>query len=386
MINIIDKEDCVGCNACVQRCPKTCISMYADEQGFLYPVVDGQLCIDCHLCEKVCPVINQDEPIKPLATFAAKNPDDKVRMTSSSGGIFFALAKSIIEDGGVVFGAKFNGHWEVVHDYAETLEDLISFQGSKYVQSRIGDTFIQVEKFLKVGRKVMFTGTPCQIAALSLFLKKEYEGQLLKVDIACHGVPSPKVWQFFLNEIANNLISVGNIISVNFRDKRFGWQKYGLSIKALLSNGRIEEIYFASFKRNEYMQMYLYNLILRPSCFACPAKSNSSHSDITLSDCWGISKLNSEFNSSKGVSGVVINTKFGEDAFNNVRTKNISIDYSDFVIYNSALVKNAVRPDVYSTFWDAYNANHTKIIDQILKTFKTSVLSRIINRLKVFFR
>ena len=174
MIDIIDKKDCVGCNACVQRCPKQCITMHEDEQGFLYPKVDLSLCIHCDLCEKVCPIINQAQPREPLETFAAKNPDDKVRMTSSSGGIFFALAKNIIEEGGVVFGAKFNENWEVVHDYAETLEGVKAFQGSKYVQSRIGDTFRQAEEFLKAGRKVMFTGTPCQIAALGLFLRKDF--------------------------------------------------------------------------------------------------------------------------------------------------------------------------------------------------------------------
>lgn len=385
MIDIIDKKDCVGCNACVQRCPKQCISMHEDDQGFLYPKVDLNLCIHCDLCEKVCPVINQAEPRKPLETFAAKNTDDVVRMSSSSGGIFYALAEKIIEDGGIVFGARFNEQWEVVHDYAETLEGVKAFQGSKYVQSRIGETFQQTEKFLKAGRKVMFTGTPCQIRALGLFLKKDYESLLLKVDIACHGVPSPKVWQTYVNRIVKNVTSIKNISSINFRDKRVGWQQYELSIKAL-SNGRYEDVYYASFKKNKYMQMYLYNLILRPSCFACPAKSNSSGSDITLSDCWGISKLNSEFYSSKGVSGVIINTKLGEELINSIQAQYIPIDYSDFVIYNSALINNAVKPEVYNLFWNAYNANQTKIIDKILKSFKPSMYSRIINRLKVLFR
>lgn len=385
MIDIIDKKDCVGCNACVQRCPKHCISMREDEQGFLYPKVDLDLCIQCNLCEKVCPVINQAESRKPLETLAAKNPDDVVRMTSSSGGIFYALAEKIIEEGGVVFGARFNNQWDVIHDYAETLEGVKAFQGSKYVQSRNGETFQQTEKFLKARRKVMFTGTPCQIRALSLFLKKDYEGLLLKVDIACHGVPSPKVWQTYVNRIVKNVTSIKNISSINFRDKRVGWQQYGLSIKAL-SNGKYEDVYYASFKKNKYMQMYLYNLILRPSCFACPAKSNSSGSDITLSDCWGISKLNSEFYSSKGVSGVIINTKLGEELINSIQAKYIPIDYSDFVIYNSALINNAVKPEVYNLFWNAYNANQTKIIEKILKSFKPSMYSRIINRLKVLFR
>lgn len=385
MIDITDKKDCVGCNACAQRCPKSCISMHEDEQGFVYPVVDTNLCIDCHLCEKVCPVINQTEPKFPIETYAAKNPDDKVRLSSSSGGIFYALAKLIIDEGGVVFGAKFNENWEVVHDYAETLEDVKAFQGSKYVQSQIGETFIQAETFLKAGRKVMFTGTPCQIKALGLFLRKDYGDKLLKVDVVCHGVPSPKVWHSFLYRVVDNIASVKNINSINFRDKRSGWQKYGLSIKAIF-NDKAEEIYYASFNNNKYMQMYLYNLILRPSCFICPTKSNTSTSDITLSDCWGISRINPDFNNTDGVSGVIINTKLGEKVFNKVKVEYISIDYSDFVVHNSALNKNAIMPDVYNSFWTAFNTNQTIIIDKILNKFKPTVFSRIINRLRALFR
>ena len=200
MINIIDKKNCCGCNACVQHCPKSCVTMQEDEEGFLYPIVDQEACIDCGLCEKVCPVLNQGEERKPLQVYAANNPNEEIRMQSSSGGVFTLLAETIIQEGGVVFGARFNDDWEVIHDYTETKEELAAFRGSKYVQSRIGDSYCQAEQFLKKGRKVLFTGTPCQIAGLNLFLRKEY-GNLLTVDFICHGVPSPGVWKSYLEEL-----------------------------------------------------------------------------------------------------------------------------------------------------------------------------------------
>lgn len=198
MINIKEKHNCCGCSACVQVCPKQCISMSADNEGFLYPQIDTAICIDCGLCEKVCPVINQNEPREPLAVYAANNNNEDIRLKSSSGGIFTLLAEQIISEGGVVFGARFNENWEVVHDYTEAIEGLEPFRGSKYVQSIIGDNFIKAKQFLTDGRKVLFSGTPCQIAGLKKFLRKEYEN-LLTVEVVCHGVPSPMVWRDYLD-------------------------------------------------------------------------------------------------------------------------------------------------------------------------------------------
>ena len=199
MIEIKDKKDCCGCSACVQRCPKQCITLKEDNEGFLYPIVDKKTCIDCGLCEKVCPILHQGEPQKPLKVYAAKNLNEEIRRQSSSGGIFTLLAEQVIQEGGVVFGARFDENWEVKHDYTETIEGLAVFRGSKYVQSRIEDNYKKAEEFLKQGRKVLFSGTPCQIAGLKRFLRKEYE-ELLTVDFVCHGVPSPGVWRKYLKE------------------------------------------------------------------------------------------------------------------------------------------------------------------------------------------
>lgn len=191
MIRIVDKRDCCGCSACVQRCPKHCITLQEDAEGFLYPYVDESSCIDCGLCEKVCPMLHSGEPRKPLVVYAARNRNEKVRLQSSSGGVFTALAETVVHEGGVVFGVCFDEKWEVVHTYADNCDELVKFRGSKYVQSKMGDCYQQVETFLKAGRKVLFSGTPCQIRGLKLFLRKEYEN-MLAVDVICHGVPDRK--------------------------------------------------------------------------------------------------------------------------------------------------------------------------------------------------
>lgn len=336
MIDIKDKKLCCGCNACVQRCPKQCIAVQEDEEGFLYPIVDLSICIDCGLCEKVCPVINQESERNPIEVFAAVNKDDSVRMQSSSGGIFTALAEKIIQEKGVVFGARFDEKWEVMHDYTETIEGLKAFRGSKYVQSRIGDTFSQAEFFLKTGRKVMFTGTPCQIAGLRLFLRKEYEN-LLAVDIICHGVPSPMVWRKYLGE----KIQQGGlecIQSISFRNKNTGWKNYSFQIE--YDKNHLKSSFSEYASQNIFMKGFLADLYLRPSCYACPSKKLKSGSDITLGDFWGIQHIKPELDDDKGISCILVNTNKGllyfkllslmriESTFRDVLNGNISITES----------------------------------------------------------
>ena len=160
MIDIQDKTLCCGCAACVQRCPKQCISMYEDGEGFLYPKVDSSLCIDCGLCERVCPVITSYPESKPVSSWAAYSKDEEIRMKSSSGGIFIALARYVIAHGGIVFGAMFNSEWSVEHGYVDTEDGVLKFQGSKYVQSRIGRAYQEAAQFLRQGRLVLFSGSP----------------------------------------------------------------------------------------------------------------------------------------------------------------------------------------------------------------------------------
>lgn len=332
MIKVKDKSACCGCVACVQICPKQCISLDEDKEGFLYPTVNRNLCIECGKCEAVCIELHSFEVREPLKVFAAQHFDESVRAASSSGGIFTLLAETIINDGGVVFGARFDSDWSVVHDFTETHEGLQAFRGSKYLQSRIGNTYRQAEKFLKAGRKVLFSGTPCQIAGLKRYLHKDYEN-LLAVDFVCHGVPSPLVWKKYLEETIarqceknsvllhfNPLISERGsmagirkrkIDTICFRNKNLGWKKYSfaLTLSEVTTDGEKNTVLLSTiFPENEYMQAFLADFSLRPSCYACPAKGGKSGSDLTIGDFWGIEKIAPEIDDDKGCSLVIVHT------------------------------------------------------------------------------
>lgn len=379
MINLISKGQCCGCSACLHICPKHSITFKEDSEGFLYPHVDISSCVDCGLCEKVCPVINQDSEREPITVYAAKHPDVSVRLKSSSGGLFTLLAEQIIDQGGVVFGAKFNNQWEVIHDYTETKEGLESFRGSKYVQSYIGNSYLYAESFLKSGRKVMFTGTPCQIAGLKKFLRREYEN-LLTVDLICHGVPSPKVWRMYLEEeIArkgdagkNTVLSSSKvspvITGVNFRDKSTGWKKYSfvLNISKATAAGDQNSVLSSIFTDNVYMRAFLSNLSLRPSCYECPAKGGKSGADITIGDFWGVEKILPEMNDDMGCSVIIVNkpvllnVDFEKYAvkYNSVLRNNLCLKYSVPSMVNRKYFYNCILTNTFQRAWMMTTSNN----------------------------
>ena len=325
MIQITRKEACCGCEACVQICPKACISLKEDEEGFWYPHVDVSKCVDCKLCEQVCPVLHQEEPTRPLHIYAAKNKNEEIRLNSSSGGIFTLLAEDVLRRGGVVFGARFNQEWNVVHAYVQREEELADFRGSKYVQSRIGDAYRSAESFLKAGREVMFVGAPCQIRGLKLYLRKDYPN-LLAVDFVCHGVPSPKMWRTYLNEIIahqgdgkNSVLShpvkFRRVERINFRSKSKGWKKYSfaLTLSEATAEGEKNTVLLSSVNyENAYMKAFLDDLCLRPSCYHCPCKRFKSRSDLTLGDYWWIGNVDVSFDDDKGCSIVYANSDKGD--------------------------------------------------------------------------
>ena len=347
MINILEKENCCGCQACEQRCPTNSITFFEDNEGFLYPKVDTGTCINCSLCENVCPVLNLQKERLPLVVYASKNKDENIRLKSSSGGIFSLLAEKILDEEGVVFGARFNDKWEVVHDFIEAKDHLHLFRGSKYVQSFIGDTFSQTKNFLNDGRKVLFSGTPCQIAGLKLFLKTDYDN-LLTVEIVCHGVPSPMIWRNYLSELYFSKSQVKKysipqkqlpITNILFRDKKDGWKKYSLTIN-MENDGQDSTLYSSYYKENPYMRGFLHNLYLRPSCYACPSKSFKSGSDISLADYWGIQNVLPEFDDDKGVSLVILLSEKGRKYFSETETNSIETTYNNALKGNSSIVKS----------------------------------------------
>ena len=309
-----NKYDCCGCFACLQSCPKQCISKSTDKEGFDYPIVDEKVCVDCGLCEKVCPIINVSGKKQPLKVLAAKNKDKQIVAKSSSGGVFFSIARKVIEQGGVVFGARFDENWMVIHDYTDTLSGLSPFMTSKYVQSSIGDTYSKAKKFLNDGRIVLFTGTPCQIAGLHSFLRKYYDN-LITVDFLCHGVPSPLVWRKYLERELDYIEKdISSIQNINFRDKSDGWKYFRLSIHfSVPKNNNSENLELSSpHKENKFMKGFLNDLYLRPSCHKCRFKRFQSKSDITIADFWAISKVDPAFYEPDGVSMIFVNTILGD--------------------------------------------------------------------------
>lgn len=358
MIQIEDKSSCCGCSACYAICPKQCISLSADKEGFLYPVVNAEVCINCGLCEKVCPVLHPKKKESQPDVFAAINTDEKIRQQSSSGGIFTLIAEKVIDEGGVVFGARFNQNWEVVHDYTETKEGLSCFRGSKYVQSNLGNSFNQAKSFLDTGRKVMFTGTPCQIAGLKNFLRKSYDN-LLAVDVVCHGVPSPVVWKEYLNQSVKNIykkqpLSKGTlklkdvIQNISFRSKENGWKNYHVAIE--YKNRERESV---PFYQNVYMNAFLSDFSLRSSCFACPAKLDNMQGDITLADCWGIDELMPEIDDDKGCGLMLIHNPIIWKQYDEVSSiVKYPLSLSDVVKYNPMITRSVNSPVNRTLFFD----------------------------------
>lgn len=334
MIKIIDKHKCSGCHACYNVCPQGCIQMLPDEEGFSYPIVDLQKCTDCSLCERICPIIHNHTVDNHPQAFACYNLDETIRLESSSGGLFTLLAEYTIANGGVVFGAAFDANFNVVHGYAQTLDKLGNFRGSKYVQSIIGDSYKQVEVFLNQGKQVLFSGTPCQIGGLRAYLQHEYNN-LYCVDIVCHGVPSPLVWRKYVSyQECKASSSVRRIV---FRRKDNGWRRYSVSF--WFDN---DTEYFQHHGKDLYMKAFLRDVCLRPSCYSCNFKSLHRESDITLADFWGIHHLLPEMHDDKGTSLVFINTPKGKSLFDAIKDRIVyqEVDINKAVTYNPSAIKS----------------------------------------------
>lgn len=381
MISIEIKELCCGCSACASICPKHCISMQEDGEGFLYPIVNESQCVDCGECERVCHELHPYGERSPIKVLAAVNTDEDVRMRSSSGGVFYSLAERAISKGGVVFGARFDENWQVVIDYAETLEGVKAFMGSKYVQARIETAYTDTKRFLQEGRKVLFSGTPCQIAGLHHFLKKGYDN-LTTVDVICHGVSSPKVWKKYICE---RFGTPAAITSINFRDKSYGWSNFTLKIQYFYGDKTISQC--NRIHEDPFMKAFLQNMILRPSCHNCQSKNGRSHSDITIADFWGIENVFPDMNDEKGTSVVVIHTEKGRRCIEGLGIKTKETSSIILEQYNPSYMRSAPRHPKRDTFFARIDKEKlTKVIDDCTKpTIKQrikSLLRKIAMRIK----
>lgn len=308
-ITLADVSRCTGCSACLSVCPKKCITMEEDGEGFLQPKINKSKCINCHKCEHFCPILTHgDAPYDYETTaFAALNIDELIRKESSSGGVFFALAKWCISQGGVVFGARWNDNWEVVHDYTDNIEGIKYFMKSKYVQSRIGKTYIQAKDFLNEGRWVLYSGTPCQLAGLRSVLGKMYE-KLIQVDLICHGIPGPGVWRKYLK----SYYPKEKILSINMRDKALDWKNFQFHVITDHRDSVKEHM------QDPYMLGFLNNAILRRSCYQCHFRQYHRPSDLTIADYWGVEQLCPEMYERSGTSIVFCHSEKGRFILNQI--------------------------------------------------------------------
>lgn len=373
MITIYDdKADCCGCGACSNVCPKQAISMELDENGFIYPYIDDKLCMECGACKRVCAFQNENEENTLKSVFAAaRKNNDKVKQ-SASGGIFGAFAEQILRKGGVVFGSAMiyeEGKLIVKHKEVDNINDLSILLGSKYVQSSIINIFPDVKQRLLEGKYVLFSGTPCQVASIKSYLKKDYEN-LLTVDIICHGVPSEKFFQDYISTLSLKIKE--KIIDFKFRDKTNGW---GLNAKAIYkdSDGKIKNRRIAC-NESSYYDMFLKSEIYRENCYSCPYANRKRIGDITIGDYWGIEREHPELlvdnggflDVKKGVSVIIINSKSGERWFNKLCEE---LNYYPSEYEKAAKVNTQLREP------SSYSINR----DKILRLYRTKGYSSVEN-------
>lgn len=328
MIQKIVSNKCSGCSSCASACPTGCIKMSVSNEGFLYPNVDERDCIKCGICVASCPLtvsqsISENASTEESKIIAAYSKDDKIRSESSSGAIFPLLAREILREDGVVFGAAFDENFSVHHTYIETEEDLQRLTKSKYVQSNTEGCFEKAKEFLESGRKVLFTGTSCQTSGLLTFLKKDYEG-LYTADIVCHGVPSPLVWEKYKEHLEQKFGS--RLKNVNFRNKKYGWHGYFVSFT--FEN---EKTINQKAEKDPYMFAFLRDYCLRESCHSCSFKHPKKCADITLGDFWGIKNFNPSMDDNKGTSLVFINTKKGDTLFEKIKSDIVFIEDEELI-------------------------------------------------------
>lgn len=364
-MTLCDKSVCTGCAACLNACPFEAIVFEPNAEGFGSPIIQESKCINCGKCRSVCPQIAKIScPTETKLVFACWHIDKNIRRQSTSGGVFTALAENIIRQGGKVYGVAFDGFPKVSHVCVDCIEDLRRFRGSKYVQSEIGQTLIAVKSDILNGRRVLFSGTPCQVAGLYAFLGKRYEELLTTVDLVCHGVPSPKVFSDYVKwvESRNN----ASIDEYQFRSKDIGWYLHSTKIK--LSNGkRLIEHFF----KNPFFRGFLRNFFLRPSCHTCPYAGLNRPADITVADFWGYTSKRTDGrdrDDDKGVSMVMLNTYVGAALFDSVKNKLVVWERSleEAVRGNPALGKPFPASPLREQFWADYR---TRPFDAIVAKY-----------------
>lgn len=366
-----NKEKCNGCGICTLVCPVNAISMVEDSEGFFYPSIDNTKCIGCNKCKSICS--NYNDTIKTGNAYLAINKNTEELSNSASGGMFYILAKYIIEKKGVVFGVEYDENLNVQHNYYETIEECKKFQGSKYIRSNLRDSFQKAKKFLEDNRYVLFTGTPCQCNALKTYLKKDYE-KLILCDIICHANPSQKVFNKYKDELEKKYGK--RIVDFKFRDKANGW------------HGSIPNIYFndkAVIKDRIFYEAFVSELFNRPSCHECKFASFKRVTDFTIGDLWGIEKIFPEYkDNNTGISLLLVNSSKGENVFNDIKNQ---LEYRE-VDYQKAFecnhYKNVPPHKNRNIFFS--NLEKMTVEENIKKCLKLSFFAKVKRKVKTLIK
>lgn len=349
---ICDQTLCTGCQACTIVCPKNCISMEQNQNGFYYPVINPGKCVSCGKCQRACPVVNRykDDNQEPQC-FIAFNRDEKTRRNSSSGGVYAGLAKFIIDGSGIVFGVALDADQKCSIVSCDSMEAVKRTYASKYVQADVRDTYKEAEMYLKEGKKVLYSGTSCQIGGLYAYLGKEYEN-LITVDLICHGVPSPKAWEEYKDSIEREYDS--KIQNVNFRCKDTGWRVYALAAQMYNGKAVVEKV-----TENIYLRAFITHLTIRPSCYNCAFKQIHRQADITLGDFWAVNKWKKDLDDNKGISSVFLHSEKGKMLFDSIQSQYVTekIDFFQAIMDNSSyLISKEPSPyqSLFNQKWKRY--------------------------------
>lgn len=359
MLNLLNEQKCTGCMACVNVCPQDAIKIEIGKTGFEYPCIDKDKCIECNMCAEACKNAREIKLRCPIIVYAAWTKNEKIRLESSSGGVFSILAEYIIGRGGYVFGAAFNSNMVVEHICIHTPGAISKLRGSKYVQSSIGWCYRKIDELLKKRELVLFSGTPCQVAGLYAFLGRKDVENLYTVDLVCHGVPSPKVFEEYKRILEERFQS--NMQEINFRDKKRGW--FESSTRIVFEN---KAIYEKSNLNDPFIVGFLKNLYLRPSCYQCEFRNFERGSDITLGDFWGYKDTcKADLDDDKGISQVMVNSAKGCELFDAISNKLIYFERGfEETKNNLGFVENYEENPEKNLFWRDFETKDFAVIEK----------------------
>lgn len=390
MLQILENQEaCVGCGACASACSKKCIEMKMNREGFFYPMVRTSMCVGCEKCKSVCPVLNISKPENiDTRAFAAYCYNEMIRYSSTSGGIFTLLCTWVIAHGGVIYGAAYDDHFKVVHIQCNSIEEVRKIQQAKYSQSDLSDCFNRIKEKINKKQYVLFSGTPCQVNALKSFLGKETP-YLYLVDLICHGVPSPKVWNQYIAYRSEKDNGGEYPLTINMRSKETGWPAYSVSFEY-----KTGYKYLQKNNLDPYMRAFVKNLCLRKSCYECKFKGIKRVSDLTLGDYWGIWSQMPEFNDGRGASVILVHTQKGTALWNAVKDK---CNYRELspklsVAENPSAENVAVLPKQREEFMKKYETEDFQELVDLLcpvqspKVSKLSWLLRVKRKVKAVLK